>query len=65
MSSLLITNIKCLVNTREQNQLLRGPELMNLPCIENSFLLIEDGQIANYGPMEKLKTKNQKPKTIY
>ncbi len=64
MSSLLITNIKCLVNTREQNQLLRGHELMNLPCIENSFLLVEDGQIANYGTMEKLKSINHNPNTI-
>jgi len=36
---------------------------MNLPCIENSFLLVEDGQIANYGSMERLKTINHKPKT--
>ncbi len=64
MASLLITNIKCLVNTREQNQLLRGGELMKLPCINDSFLLIEDGQIVNYGGMEQLKAINQKPKTI-
>src|SRR5688572_7262294 len=61
MSSLLITNIKFLVNTREQNELLRGRELMKLPCIEHSFLLIEDGQIANYGSMEKLKSISHKP----
>ena len=63
MSSFLITNIKCLVNTREQNQLLRGRDLMNLPCIDDAFLIIEDGQIVDYGTMEKLKTINHKPKT--
>jgi len=63
MSSLLISNIKCLVGIREQNQLLRGAELAKLSCVENAFLLVEDGQIAEYGSMEKLKTKNHKPET--
>ena len=63
MSSLLVSNIKCLVGTREQHQLLRGQDLKNLACVENAFLLIEDGQIADYGRMEKLKTINHKPKT--
>ena len=64
MSSTLITNIKLLVNTREQNQLLRGKALANLPCIENAYLIIEDDEIAGYGIMEELKTKNLKPKTF-
>jgi len=63
MSTLLISHIKCLVNTRGQNQLLRGAELSRLPCIDNAFLLVEDGHIADYGTMEKLKTINHKPKT--
>ncbi len=65
MSSILITNIKLLVNTREQNQLLRGKELAQLPCIENAFLIIEDGHIAQYGRMEELQTINHKPQTIH
>lgn len=72
MSSTLITNIKLLVNTREQNQLLRGKELSQLPCIENAFLVIEDDDIALYGRMEELQTINpslrgtkQKPPTTY
>lgn len=63
MSSALITNIKLLVNTREQNQLLRGKELAPLPCIENAYLVIEDDEIAAYGPMAKLPTVNFQPST--
>lgn len=54
MASHLITNIKLLVNTRNQNRLLRGKELADLPCIENAFLLIEDDVIAGYGKMDEL-----------
>jgi imidazolonepropionase len=54
MSSLLIGNIRQLVSVREQSTLLRGPELAVLPCIENAYLLIEDGIIAAYGSMNKL-----------
>ncbi|HZE84765.1 MAG TPA: imidazolonepropionase [Puia sp.] len=54
MSSLLIVNIKQLVNTRVSPTLLRGPELADLPCIENAWLLVEDDVIAGYGPMSEL-----------
>jgi imidazolonepropionase len=54
MSTTIITNIKLLVNTREENQLLRGKELANLPCIENAYLIIENGVIAEYGIMDTL-----------
>ena len=63
MSSILITNIKLLVNTREQNQLLRGKELSQLPCIKNAYLLLEDDTIAQYGRMEDLSTVNSQPST--
>ena len=63
MSSTLITNIKLLVNTREQNQLLRGKELSQLPCIKNAYLLLEDDTIAQYGRMEDLSTVNSQPST--
>ena len=63
MSSTLITNIKLLVNTREQNQLLRGKELSQLPCIENAYLLLEDDTIAQYGRMEDLSTVSSQPST--
>lgn len=54
MPATIITNIKCLVNTRTENQLLRGAQLAELPCIENAFLVIENGIIAEYGEMDKL-----------
>lgn len=46
-----ITNIKCLVNTREETRLLRGEELSKLPCINDAWLLIKDGVIKDYGSM--------------
>lgn len=55
MSAVIITNIKLLVNTRTENRLLRGKELAELPCIENAYLIIEDGIIAEYGQMSMLK----------
>jgi len=65
MSSILVKHIKQLVNVREQNTLLRGAALADLPCIENAFLLIEDGIIADYGHMYELELKvPQLPKHI-
>ena len=59
----LITNIKQLVNVREESKLLRGKELSTLPCIQNAYLIIEDGVIVEYGGMKesqksKLKIQN-------
>ena len=54
MPATIITNIKQLVNTRQQNELLRGKELAVLPCIENAYLVIENGIIAEYGEMDRL-----------
>ena len=61
----LITNIGQLINIREETVLLRGAALANLPYIENAFLLIEDGIIADYGHMYELELKiPQLPKHI-
>lgn len=54
MPATIITNIKQLVNTRQQNKLLRGIELAIMPSIENAYLVIENGIIAEYGEMDKL-----------
>jgi imidazolonepropionase len=54
----LITNIKLLVNVREESRLLRGNELAELPCIENAYLIIDKGMITEFGEM-----KNFKPET--
>lgn len=63
MASLLIKNIKKLVNAREEFHLLRGKELSELPCIDNAYLIIEDDAISEYGPMSGLPTRNLKPET--
>ena len=61
----LINNIKQLIGTREETTLLRGTALANLPSIENAFILIEDGIIADYGAMYELELKvPQLPKDI-
>ena len=63
--TILITNIQQLINTREQNKLLRGKAMAELPVVENAFLLIEDGIIAEYGSMYELELKvPQLPKHI-
>ncbi len=54
MSTILFTHIRQLVNTREDSPLLKGAALANLPCIQEAFLLVEDGVIAEYGAMHDL-----------
>lgn len=50
---IFIKNIKGLVQVREDglDAPLRGEEMNELPIIENAFLAIEDGRIADYGKM--------------
>ena len=60
MPSLIITNIKQLVNVRKETHLLRGVELAELPVIENAYLIIEDGIIAEYGEMSQIKNSKFK-----
>lgn len=47
----IFTNIKLLVNTRAKSELLYGKELQNLPSVENAYLVVEDDEIADFGPM--------------
>ena len=54
MVSTLITNIKSLISVREDNKLLRGKELSKLPCIDNAYLVIEDGIITMFGEMKAI-----------
>ena len=56
-SHCIIINIQQLVNIREQSTLLKGAAMAELPCIENAFLLIEDGIIMEYGAMYELELK--------
>lgn len=57
---MLITNIKQLVNIREENKLLRGNDLAHLPILENAFLKIKDNLIEDYGLMSDLKEEDFK-----
>lgn len=50
----VVVNIKKLVNVREDSKLLRGKELAELPCIDNAYLVIEDGKIKEYGAMTSI-----------
>ncbi len=50
MKTTLIQHIN-LVNVREENKLLRGQELAELPTIKNGYVLIEEGKIKAYGAM--------------
>ena len=50
----LIANIALLVNTRTENSLLRSKALAELPCMENAFLVIEDGLIKDFGSMQSI-----------
>jgi imidazolonepropionase len=62
--SLLIRNIRLLVNVRENSRLLRGAELSYLPCIENAYLIVENGKISAYGEMKQSPTVNAQLSTI-
>ncbi len=54
MALLLIKNIKLLAGVREDNLLLRGKLLAKLPCIENAYLIIQDGLIEAFGEMHEI-----------
>src|SRR5215203_6724227 len=61
----LITNIKQLVNVREASKLLRGKELSILPSIENAYVVLDNGLIAEYGSMNEIpNSKLQIPNKI-
>src|SRR5688572_19912364 len=51
-NEILITNIKGLVQVRDQTlSFVAGKDQAKLPILENAFLLISDGLIADYGQM--------------
>jgi imidazolonepropionase len=53
MSRLLIKNIKSLVQVRDEVVLkVSGAEMKELPCIENAWLAVDNGLIADYGSMD-------------
>lgn len=55
MASILIQNCKGLVQVRKASQeVIRGTAMAELPIIENAYLLIQDGVIASFGPMDEI-----------
>ena len=49
---LLIKNIKGLVQAREeQSALLKGADMKHVPVLEDAWLAVEDGKIADFGHM--------------
>jgi len=49
----LFYNIKELFQVRENDEaILKGDQMKELPSVKNAFLLVEDDRIAGYGPME-------------
>ncbi len=51
--SILIINIKELIQVRDQNILkVSGKDMQHLPTIKNAFLLIKNDKIADFGSME-------------
>jgi imidazolonepropionase len=52
---MLLTNIKQLINVREDTGPLFGTEMSKLPAINDAWLLIEGNEIAGFGKMENLK----------
>ncbi len=53
MQKLLIKNIGTLVQTRENSpETVAGKAMNELPCIQNAWIAIDDGIIADYGSME-------------
>lgn len=52
---LLLTNIRQLCNVErgeDRKRLVKGADMKKLDCIENAWLLIENGRIADFGDME-------------
>ncbi len=52
MSNLLLTNIHQLINVRKHPVLLRGQALQELPVLNNAWVQIINGRIADYGTMD-------------
>ncbi|WP_343530815.1 imidazolonepropionase [Pedobacter sp.] len=62
---MLIINIKALVGVHpKETPFLRGSELDQLPVLENAWLLLENGLIKDFGPMENLPNSSAKFDTL-
>lgn len=55
MSGILITNIKCLVQTEKKPKtMVKGTDMQKLPIIKNAYLFIDKDRIAAFGSMKEL-----------
>ena len=62
---ILIKNIKGLVQVREKNPgLIKGTALSQLPILNNSFLAIQNGLIADFGIMQELPSGSTAGETL-
>jgi imidazolonepropionase len=61
MISRMLTNIKQLVNVREDSRALYGNQLAELPVIKDAYLITEGNQIAAYGEMRDLSAMHPHP----
>lgn len=53
--AILIKNIKKLIQTEESpRQWVAGADMAKLPTVDNAYLLINDGVIQDFGPMESV-----------
>ena len=51
MAKILFKNIGKLINVRDIEAPLRGASLLELPIVQNAWLMVEDGLISAFGPM--------------
>jgi len=59
--SLLIKNIKCLVQVEKDPRIkISGNEMAGLPTIENAFLIIKNGILDSFGSMKELTLTSEK-----
>ncbi len=57
--SILFINIKQLLQVRDTcPEKVSGAEMCELPLLENAYLLVENGRISDYGPMEQMPVAN-------
>ena len=62
MNSLLIKNIKSLIQTTKAATWVKGQQMSKLPTIDNAFLWIQNDRIADFGSMDNC--PNMATKTI-
>jgi imidazolonepropionase len=62
--STLIKHIQQLAGIRYKNKLLRGEELAKLPIQDDAYLIIENGLIADFGPMEEFAENEENFETV-